>query len=73
MSWSQPEYEVVESEGSVTVQLVKDKRIAHRLELVVTVLTLQEAEVLGCHSDDTMLTEIAGISVAPLSPATPWN
>ena len=60
VSWSESEYFARESDGTVTVQLVKDKRIARPLELVVTVLTVQEAEVFGCLSFNTTLME-AGI------------
>ena len=66
MSWSEQEYEVFESDGRVMLQLVKDKRIAQRLELVVTVLTLREAEALGCHNrlaDDAPHAQTAGILV----------
>ena len=66
MSWSEPEYQVLESDGRVMLQLVKDKRIAQRLELVVTVLTVEEAEVLGCDSVNTP-TKTAGIRIAVVS------
>ena len=60
LSFSKAEYTVSESDSAVVVQLTKNKPLANHLEVVVTALTLEEADFLGCLPLNTSLKQ-AGV------------
>ena len=55
LAFLESEYTVSESDSTVQVQLNKNKPLANPLEVVVTALTLEEADLLGCLPHNTSL------------------
>ena len=62
LSFSESEYTVSESDSTVLVLLNKNKPLANPLEVVVTALTLEEADLLICLPRNTSLKQ-AGMCV----------
>ena len=65
LSFSESEYTVSESDSTVLVLLNKNKPLANPLEVVVTALTLEEADLLGTLPRNTSLKQ-AGMCVSKI-------